>query len=768
VYADAIEAKLIEVQGDAVKLDKGSQQGVRSGQIFDLYQEAEVHFLPLTMGSEPVVRSQRRVARVQVFSVERSTSQARVLQRYADEDGSQPPLNTDTRALSNATAVAPNMPPRFTRKPPAAGVAWRETVVLNQFSVANEPDERVIYEWSTSGGILQHTRTLTPVNTWTAPPEAGSYQVNVTATDAHGGQARESVTLGSSGVPRKYVPAEMKVERVFSAASRYEKVQDVTFDGLGRRYLLERGRGGFLSAGSLSLRVEVPDRRPVVLPISDREPSALVVSNPRRDGGRWIPGAVYMLDQDSRTVLRFGFGAPWAQVLEQEPVAFGEHEGGRGNGSFQEPVDLALSPQEDELYVLDAGQRCVQVFDTDGRFLVSFGQPGKGEGRLQRPTALAVGPDGRVYVLDNGRKRVLVYRDWRPVGEFEVGPTEEDLVSLAVDPFDGVVYVLDRQYGRVKRFREGKLHPPHYVPEVSERRLHELSSVARLRMSPTREVWILDREGESVVRVDAQDMSFLGRTGGIELAGTLRIAGTPEGGVVALGDEGKLTCFDRRGWVTSQFGGDGSIRQPLDLAVTRSGNIHVLDARQSVVFAFSRAGKPLGTLGEAGQRPRQLTGVRDLTSVDDRSSLAVLQQRAKDNFNLLDPTSGESINRYGGDYTGNATPRFGCVTGAGGRDPTYWTVADDEESVWRGPQSAHPVKLERDFSEISDLECSVAGLVFVCDYDAEEVYVLSPSGKVVLELPRSIVGPPWDLGVDDYGRLFVYDYGRQRILALTE
>ena len=54
-------------------------------------------------------------------------------------------------------------------------------------------------------------------------------------------------------------------------------------------------------------------------------------------------------------------------------------------------------------------------------------------------------------------------------------------------------------------------------------------------------------------------------------------------------------------------------------------------------------GQALGTLGQAGQGPRELTGVRDLTAVDDRSSLAVLQQRPNDNFNLLDPATDEHL-----------------------------------------------------------------------------------------------------------------------------
>ncbi len=55
----------------------------------------------------------------------------------------------------------------------------------------------------------------------------------------------------------------------------------------------------------------------------------------------------------------------------------------------------------------------IQKFTPDGAFLTAFGEPGSGPGRLDRPTDLAVSPDGRVYVVDFGNDRIQVFEPAR-------------------------------------------------------------------------------------------------------------------------------------------------------------------------------------------------------------------------------------------------------------------------------------------------------------------------------------------------------------------
>ena len=53
----------------------------------------------------------------------------------------------------------------------------------------------------------------------------------------------------------------------------------------------------------------------------------------------------------------------------------------------------------------------VQKFMPDGTFLTAFGTAGDGPGEFNHPIAVAVAPDGAVYVADYGNNRVQL---WRP------------------------------------------------------------------------------------------------------------------------------------------------------------------------------------------------------------------------------------------------------------------------------------------------------------------------------------------------------------------
>ena len=58
----------------------------------------------------------------------------------------------------------------------------------------------------------------------------------------------------------------------------------------------------------------------------------------------------------------------------------------------------------DHLFVLDQGNHRVLVFDASGRFVRQFGKQGGGPGEFQAPMALEVLRDGRVAVLDIGKR----------------------------------------------------------------------------------------------------------------------------------------------------------------------------------------------------------------------------------------------------------------------------------------------------------------------------------------------------------------------------
>ena len=86
---------------------------------------------------------------------------------------------------------------------------------------------------------------------------------------------------------------------------------------------------------------------------------------------------------------------------------FGRH--GRGNGQFNYPTGVAISPSGD-IVVADTGNNRIQVFDSTGRFLRAIGIGGSyGDGKLALPYGVALSPTGDIVVADTDNHRVQVF-----------------------------------------------------------------------------------------------------------------------------------------------------------------------------------------------------------------------------------------------------------------------------------------------------------------------------------------------------------------------
>jgi DNA-binding beta-propeller fold protein YncE len=87
----------------------------------------------------------------------------------------------------------------------------------------------------------------------------------------------------------------------------------------------------------------------------------------------------------------------------------------RAGEPFHFPTNVAFAP-DGALYVADGyGNARVHKFTPDGKLLVSWGEPGDGQGQFKIPHGIAVDRDGRVFVADRENSRLQIFS---PEGKF--------------------------------------------------------------------------------------------------------------------------------------------------------------------------------------------------------------------------------------------------------------------------------------------------------------------------------------------------------------
>ena len=141
---------------------------------------------------------------------------------------------------------------------------------------------------------------------------------------------------------------------------------------------------------------------------------------------------------------------------------------GSGHGQLGEPNGIAVD-RSGNIYVAEvASNHRVQKLAPDGTFIAEWKGPDAG---FYGPRRIAIGPDDSVYVLDQGRTRIVkfspdghVLSSWGSKGSGD--GQFNDPTSVAVDSTSGKVYVADPVNKRIQVFdQNGKFLTKWIIPE---------------------------------------------------------------------------------------------------------------------------------------------------------------------------------------------------------------------------------------------------------------------------------------------------------------
>ncbi|XP_068759302.1 E3 ubiquitin-protein ligase TRIM71-like [Montipora capricornis] len=251
-------------------------------------------------------------------------------------------------------------------------------------------------------------------------------------------------------------------------------------------------------------------------------------------------------------------GSPFSLLIKSfnvKPVlSFGKE--GSNDGMFMRPRGLAVNSR-DEIAV--TSNHKVQIFDCKGNFLRSFGRQGSDGGQFETPTGIVFGKDRNIYIVDYGNHRIQIFNE------------EGRYMSM----FGG----------------KGSLDS-------------QLENPWGLSLDSNGNIIVVDA-GNKFIKLFSHDGKFLTKIGGPSCFSS-PVHCVQSGDDLVVSDYGthSVKVFTREGDCKYHFGtigtGNGELKNPFCLSVTKSGHVLVCDRNNHRVQVFELNGKFVGKFGKLG------------------------------------------------------------------------------------------------------------------------------------------------------------------------
>jgi sugar lactone lactonase YvrE len=166
-------------------------------------------------------------------------------------------------------------------------------------------------------------------------------------------------------------------------------------------------------------------KRHVVVFDKDRKVEAAISEGLVAPGGLAIDNEnrlLYVTDAEQDLVLVYDADSPFKLIRKLGKP--GTEHTSTAPGEFAKPAGVAVD-QDGNVYVTDTWNNRIEEFDADGTFIRAFGEAGDGPGFFARPKGISIDGDGHVWVADAVQDRVQVFT---PVGRLLIYLGEHGLL----------------------------------------------------------------------------------------------------------------------------------------------------------------------------------------------------------------------------------------------------------------------------------------------------------------------------------------------------
>ena len=285
-----------------------------------------------------------------------------------------------------------------------------------------------------------------------------------------------------------------------------------------------------------------------------------------------VSGDIYVLDQESAKVfifdskgrlkLDFGKSIPKPSSSDSKKSVWGLISKGLHINSnpksvkLGKPVSLALSPKGD-IYIADAKNNNIQVFNKTGKFLFLFGASGSDTGHFSSPSGVVVDQFGIVFVADRNNKRIEFFS---PQGIFLGSfPTKSEPVDIGIDPQRNLYVLMPRLKQIVQYSPDGKV-----LKSIScnMNKRNYVSKAAGITVDKRGDIYITETDDHSVKKLDSSETVLLS----FGSKGKGRGQFNKPAGIVA-DDSGQVIIADTANSRVQIMDVSGSIKQSMSAAI---------------------------------------------------------------------------------------------------------------------------------------------------------------------------------------------------------